>query len=173
MDVKDVRNHSNCNAISANESVRQTLSEMEWERSIWNAAFSGEKDRVLSLISKASSPKELVNSQDNSGYTALHYAARNGHVDICSILLKNGAYINTQTRCGKATPLHKAAAAGKEATVKYLIQHRAQLDLQDADGKTALHKVVENKKHGLINVLLEACPKLRDIKDNKGILAIE
>ncbi|XP_034824025.1 ankyrin repeat domain-containing protein 39-like [Maniola hyperantus] len=172
MDHKDVCNHLNCNATSVNESVRQTLSEMDWERGIWNAAFSGEKDRVQSLISKARNPKDLVSSLDNSGYTALHYAARNGHVDICSVLIENGACINTQTRSGKATPLHKAAAAGKEETVKYLIQHGAQLDLQDADGKTALHKVVEHKQHGLVNVLLEACPKLRDIKDNKGNLAI-
>lgn len=74
-------------------------------------AFSGEKDRVQSLIMKAKNPREYVNSQDNSGYTALHYAARNGHVDICSILIENGASINAQTH-GNATPLHKAAAAG-------------------------------------------------------------
>lgn len=29
-------NHSNC-VTSTNESVRQTLSEMDWERGIWNA----------------------------------------------------------------------------------------------------------------------------------------
>lgn len=36
---KYVCNHSNCNATSANESVRQTLSEMDWERGIWNAGM--------------------------------------------------------------------------------------------------------------------------------------
>ncbi|XP_023943013.2 ankyrin repeat domain-containing protein 39 [Bicyclus anynana] len=169
MDHKDC-DHSTCNATSPNESVRQTLSEMDWERSIWNAAFSGETDRVQSLINKSRNPKDLVNSEDKSGYTALHYAARNGHVDICSILVENGACINYPTRCGNATPLHKAAAAGKEETVKYLIQHGALLDLQDADGTTALHKVVENKKQNLVKILLDACPKLADIKDNRGNL---
>lgn len=48
---------------------------------------------------------------DNAGYTALHYAARTGNTDICKMLLYNGADINATTN-GKATPLHKAAAAG-------------------------------------------------------------
>lgn len=75
-------------------------------------AFSGDMDRIQLLIDKARNPKDLVNNLDNAGYTALHYAARNGHVKICGILLSNGAHINAQTRSGKATPLYKATAAG-------------------------------------------------------------
>lgn len=56
--------------------------------------------------------------------------------------------------------------------MNFLIQHGAQLDLQDADGKTVLHTVVENRKHALIEVLLKACPRLRDIKDKKGNVAV-
>lgn len=172
MDHKSGCNHYNCNITSPNESVRQTLSEMDWERGIWNAAFSGDKGRVQLLIDKAKNSKELVNSVDNSGYTALHYAARNGHEDICRILLQYGGLIDAPTRSAKSTPLHKAAAAGKERTVIFLIKNGARLDLQDDDGKTALHKAAENKNQNLIKILLEACPSLRDIKDNKGNLAI-
>lgn len=64
------------------------------------------------LINKARNAREIVNTVDNAGYSPLHYAARNGHVDICDMLLKNGAHIDAETRSGKATPLHKAAAAG-------------------------------------------------------------
>lgn len=164
-------NHSNC-VTCPNESVRQTLSEMDWERGIWNAAFSGDLDRINKLIGKAKNSRDLVNSLDNAGYTALHYAARNGHINICNILLSYGAYIDSQTRSGKATPLYKAAVAGKEDVVKLLIQHGAKIDLQDADGKTPLHKAAENKKHSIIKILLEACPTLNNIRDNKGHLAI-
>lgn len=52
-----------------------------------------------------------MDALDNAGYTALHYAARTGNIDICKKLLYNGADINATTN-GKATPLHKAAAAG-------------------------------------------------------------
>lgn len=39
MDHKSGCNHYNCNITSPNESVRQTLSEMDWERGIWNAGI--------------------------------------------------------------------------------------------------------------------------------------
>lgn len=76
------------------------------------SAFYGDEERVRSLIAKADNCKGIVNTPDNSGYTPLHYAARKGHVDICKILLQNGALIDAKTNSGQATPLHKAAAAG-------------------------------------------------------------
>lgn len=75
-------------------------------------AFSGDEEKVKLLIDKARNAKEFVNIPDNAGYSPLHYAARNGHVNICVILLKYGAYVDAETKSGKATPLHKAAAAG-------------------------------------------------------------
>ncbi|XP_041976225.1 ankyrin repeat domain-containing protein 39 [Aricia agestis] len=165
-----MNSHSNCNCCgnSANASVHQTLSEMDWERGIWNAAFSGDKDKVISLIEKSRNARDLVNSPDNAGYSALHYAAGRGHVDICNILLKHGASIDHQTKSGRATPLHKAAAAGKTSTLKFLIENGANIGLQDDDGKTVLHKVVDNKHYDLIHILIDVSPNLPLIKDNKG-----
>lgn len=65
------------------------------------------------LIDKAKNAKDVVTAPDNAGYTALHYAARNGYVDICKILLEYGADIDALTKSAQATPLHKAAASGK------------------------------------------------------------
>ncbi|KAJ0181840.1 hypothetical protein K1T71_002562 [Dendrolimus kikuchii] len=168
MDQKHDCEHTICTAASANASVCQTISEMDWERGIWNAAFNGDKHKVQSLIDKAKNSKELVNALDNSGYTALHYAARNGHVEVCKVLLNYGGDIDAQTRSGKVTPLLKAAAAGKAATVKLLIQSGAKVDAQDVDGKTVLHKAIENNHTELTTILLEACPTLCKIKDSKG-----
>ncbi|CAK1603146.1 unnamed protein product [Parnassius mnemosyne] len=112
MDDNTKCNHASCSMKNVNKSVCQTLSEMDWERGLWNAAFSGDEEKVKMLINKARNAKEIVNCPDNAGYTPLHYAARSGHVNICNILLQNGADINAETRSGKATPLHKAAAAG-------------------------------------------------------------
>ncbi|XP_026324021.1 ankyrin repeat domain-containing protein 39-like isoform X3 [Hyposmocoma kahamanoa] len=169
--MDDICDHTNCTH-SANKSVCQTLSEMDWERGIWYAAYNGDNQKVQSIIDKARNAKEAVNALDNAGYTALHYAARTGNTDICKTLLYNGADINATTN-GKATPLHKAAAAGKLATVKFLIQTGACVDAQDVDGQTALHKAVENKNHELTAILLELCPKLAQIKDTKGRLPTE
>ncbi|KAM3964878.1 ankyrin repeat domain-containing protein 39 [Aphomia sociella] len=165
--------HSNCTAIISNASVCQTLSEMDWERGLWHAAYYGDKDRVNFLIDKARNVKDTVNAADNSGYTPLHYAARTGNIDICKILLQNGANINTQTKSGVATPLHKAASAGKIDMVKFLIQSGATIEMQDVDGQTVLHKAVENNNIDLVNFLLKTYPNLKLIKDNKGNYAVK
>lgn len=162
--------HSNCaGSASTNASVMQTLSEMDWERGIWYAAFNGDLNKVQSLIDQARQAKEVVTAPDNSGYTALHYAARNGYVDICKLLLQHGADIDAQTKSA-ATPLHKAAASGKISTVNFLLRNGARLDAQDVDGETVLHKAIQNKHLNLIETFLQACPKLRDIADSKGRL---
>lgn len=81
-------------------------------KSFCNTAFNGDLDKVQSLIDKARNAKDAVMAPDNAGYTALHYAARNGFVDICKVLLQYGADIDAQTKSAGATPLHKAAASG-------------------------------------------------------------
>lgn len=77
------------------------------------SAFYGDEERLNELLKKARNVKELVNTPDNAGYTPLHYAARKGYINICKTLLQNGAQIDAKTKSGLATPLHKAAAAGK------------------------------------------------------------
>ncbi|GBO99290.1 Ankyrin repeat domain-containing protein 39 [Eumeta japonica] len=69
---------------------------------------------------------------DNCDYTALQYAARNGNVDICKLLLSEGkADIDAVTK-GGATALHRAAMM-----VKLLIDSNANVELKDEDGQTA------------------------------------
>lgn len=94
-----------CCAVS---NVCQTLNELDFERGLWYAAQYGDVDRVVKLISRGFE----VDSRDAGGYTALHYAARNGHLEVCRFLLSNGADINAITKAGCATALHRAASAG-------------------------------------------------------------
>ena len=69
-----------------------------------------------------------------------HYAARNGHEEICKRLLRKGANVNAATRSG-TTPLHRAAYCGHTSVVKLLLKHGAKPDLCDSDAQNALHKV--------------------------------
>lgn len=96
-------------------------------------------DRVKLLLEKGVS----ANAEDSAGYTALHYAARNGHYQICKTLLENGAAINAQTRCGRATALHRAARQGHIDIVELLIKFGANANLKDADGYIALHRALD------------------------------
>ena len=51
-------------------------------------------------------------------------------------------------------PVHQAAQWGQDAVVTSLIEHGADINRQDADGKTALHHAIENGHSGIINLLL-------------------
>lgn len=99
-------NNHNCHTV--NTSVCQTLDELDFERGIWHAARYGDLERVRKLLLQGT----CVNVTDNAGYTALHYAVRGGHLNICKFLLSNGADINAITRSGKSTSLHRAAFIG-------------------------------------------------------------
>ena len=82
-----------------------------------------------------------VNLQDEDGDTALHFACRShASLEILSCLIENGASINACTNC-KVTPLMMAVENCHKDVVSYLIEHGANVDLQDEDGDTALHYV--------------------------------
>lgn len=87
----------------------QTLDELDFERGLWFAAQYGDLDRALHLLKKGT----YVDQRDSSGYTPLHYAARNGHLDLCRLLVEKGACVNAITNQGQATALHRAATAGE------------------------------------------------------------
>lgn len=106
-----------CHLSGATSGVYQTLDELSFERGIWSAAQHGEIDRIERLLRKG----VPVDARDNSGYTALHYAARNGHLPVCKLLVRNRADVNAVTKAGGATALHRAATAGIKAYRNYCI----------------------------------------------------
>ncbi|XP_053126288.1 ankyrin repeat domain-containing protein 39 [Hemicordylus capensis] len=151
-----------CSHHRAAPSVHQTLEEMDFERGIWCAALNGDLQRVQMQIRNRGKPSE----PDPLGYTALHYASRNGHYDVCRFLLESGALCNAQTH-GGATPLHRASYCGHTEVAKLLLAHGADPATTDDDGKTSLHKAAENGHLDLCDLLLEQNPDLRLVRDKK------
>ncbi|KAK0397463.1 hypothetical protein QR680_002140 [Steinernema hermaphroditum] len=66
--------------------------------------------------------------------SALHLAARQGHVQICHCLLKCGWSLNRTTAHGSA--LHEAVAYGRLQTVRYLLHAGIDTHLKNANGLT-------------------------------------
>ncbi|XP_014473553.1 PREDICTED: ankyrin repeat domain-containing protein 39-like [Dinoponera quadriceps] len=130
--------HDACCLADSNPSVRQTLDEMEFERSIWYAALDDDYERVETLLRNGAP----VNNEDSAGYRPLHYAARNANRRICETLLRHGAEVDACTRCGRATALHRAATRGRLDIVELLLNHGADANLVDLDGNTALHRAI-------------------------------
>ncbi|XP_062995292.1 ankyrin repeat domain-containing protein 39 [Elgaria multicarinata webbii] len=149
-----------CSHHMAVPSVHQTLDEMDFERGIWCAALNGDLERVKRQILNHGKPSE----PDPFGYTALHYASRNGHHAVCRFLLESGAACNARTH-GGATPLHRAAYCGHMDVAKLLLAHGADPALVDDDGQSCLHKAAENGHQLLCQLFLEQNPDLRHVWD--------
>lgn len=155
--------HSCSHSLSVGASVSQSLDELEFERGIWQAAIDNDLSKVKLLTGKGTS----VNIKDNSGYTALHYAARAGNIEIAKYLLDSGADPNSRTKTGRDTPLHRAAYQGHDVMVSLLLQRGADPMLQNSDGQTALHKAASMKRTEVVKLLLVNSPSLVSIKDNR------
>uniref|UniRef100_A0A1L8DSM1 Putative 26s proteasome regulatory complex subunit psmd10 n=1 Tax=Nyssomyia neivai TaxID=330878 RepID=A0A1L8DSM1_9DIPT len=140
----------------------QTLDEMDFERGIWTAALYGDMKRLEIAIQRGA-----TNDCDNSGYTALHYAARAGHMEACTRLLAAGADVNCTTN-GGVTPLHRAAMMGRVAIVEFLCQHGAHTATCDSDGQNALHRAAHGGHKDVIEYLVARDASLRDVCDKRG-----
>jgi len=82
---------------------------------------------------------DYINSSNEMGATALHYAVMNGHYAVCEYLLKKGANSNRATNEGY-TPLHIAAIFHgnrhrKDSLYQLLRKYNADPEAQNKEGK--------------------------------------
>lgn len=77
---------------------------------------------------------------------------KNGKVAIVHAYIARGADVNSRTPNG-GTPLHWAAAAGKEDIVELLLREGADPAATDSDGETALSIARQRKKDKVIALL--------------------
>ena len=78
----------------------------------------------------------IVNRQTFRGRTPLLTAAYHGHIKVCKILYKNGAFLDHQDD-DKFTALIYAASEGFFDLVKFLVEKGADMHLKDKFGETA------------------------------------
>jgi len=78
--------------------------------------------------------KADINAKGESGWTALHYAASNGHHSVVEYLVNRKADINAQAGgCPSGTPLHCASYYGHLNIIEYLINQKANIFAQDLE----------------------------------------
>jgi hypothetical protein len=81
----------------------------------------------------------VVDGKNKNGWTALHLASENHHLEIVCLLLENGAVVKGKDKDGN-TALHFPSQEGHLETVHLLLEKGAELDGKDNDGWTALHR---------------------------------
>jgi len=145
-----VNHGTNDNCKCKSNVVAQTFDEMDFERGIWTAAIANDLERLQMFVNR-----NKENAADKNGYTALHYAARNGHHEACKMLLAAGANVNATTKSGGVTSLMRASMMGHEKIVQLLIKYKADTRVCDNDGNTALHRAIQLGHTNIAQLLLK------------------
>jgi uncharacterized protein len=112
----------------------------------------------------------IVNTRDNdTGETALHIVTKRADASWVGFLLQKGASANSRDRDGN-TPVMIAAQSRWSEGVSIFVLVKAQLDLQNRIGETALQKAVQNRDSNTAKLLVDAGAN-PDITDSSGASA--
>jgi ankyrin repeat protein len=95
-----------------------------------------------------------ISLRDERECTALHHAAQSGHSTIVEMLIKAGCDLHARDK-NEWTPLMNACYWANEEAVLVLLKAGAESNLNNIDGRTALHEVCRspsNKEDILANI---------------------
>lgn len=125
------------------------------QRTLFHAAAEGGCKEFVSELIEAGAD---VNSETKSA-SPLYLAARNGHDEIASMCLQNGAKMDLRTRSGD-TPLHAAALRGHVDAIRVLVQNGANINARNTDGDTPFSEAVLSKNLDAAKWLLKNGPNI-------------
>lgn len=118
--------------------------------SIVYAAKNGHLEVVRYLIENNCDP----NAVNILGETAIHYASINNHPKIVSLLLEMSSVgINARTNFGE-TPLFYSAMTNSIDAFRYLLEHEADIEIENYQGVSPLFLAVLNKSIKILNELI-------------------
>ncbi|KAH7732142.1 Protein C46H3.3 [Aphelenchoides avenae] len=109
------------------------------------AAKAGDLSTVKRLIE---SHTFAVDTEDNKGRTALHYAVTLQKADVSEFLIRNGSLVDAMD-FAEVSPAHIAAEYGVLAQISLLWQRGAEWTIMDKFGKTPFDVACE---HGHLQV---------------------
>lgn len=97
---------------------------------------------------------DVVTCADANNIQPIHVAAMWGHGDLCKLLLFNMANPNIKARSNGFAALHFAVFSNRTRLVAILLDHGAEINMQDAMFRTALHIAVNSSNYSIIETLL-------------------
>jgi ankyrin repeat protein len=109
----------------------------------------------------------IMDATDESGQTALHYRNK----ATMSLLLAHGAAVNVRGGWDKATPLQMAVEGEQESIVQLLLAAKADTNVKDDTGTTALHLAATKGYASIARLLLGAKADV-NIRDKWGHTAL-
>lgn len=109
------------------------------ETPLMMAAYNGSYDLVVYLVT------QRAVEVNHPGWSALHYASTNGHLEIVRFLLDKDAYVDPESPNG-TTALMMAARGGHIHIVKLLIDRGANISISNQLNLTAIDFAIANNQ---------------------------
>jgi len=143
------------------------LSLFAQDKSIFDIARKGTITEVKDAYTRN---PESINTLNEDGYSALILACYRGNVDVALFLIEKANNLNYIS--GDGTALMAAIMSGNTKIIDSLIDHKADLNLSDAQGKTALIYATFFNKTEIAKKLLKAGAN-KTLKDSDGKSALD
>jgi hypothetical protein len=105
------------------------------------------------------------------GWTCLLTSARDGHLDICRLLIDKGAQLEAKDRTGY-TPLHRAAENGHVEIVRLLCDRGADIEARSRWGWRPLHHAAMIGRITVVKELIKERNAEINARDNNGRTAL-
>jgi 7,8-dihydropterin-6-yl-methyl-4-(beta-D-ribofuranosyl)aminobenzene 5'-phosphate synthase len=129
-----------------------TLSQLAVTQNIFEAVGKNDIEMITSLIKK--NPEYLNQREEKSGLTPLLKATSTGQIEICKLLIKNGADFHATDNL-QGTTLHLAAYFGHQKLIKLYIDKGIDVNARDNNGYTPLIWAISGKDTNIIEELVK------------------
>lgn len=132
-----------------------------WE--MITSCISGDLQNVQKLLDKEAS---LSNCQW-AYFTPIHFAVREGHIDIVKLLLKFGADATAKTISWQDSPLTKARDRGYQEIAELLEQH-LKSTMQTSSIGSKIGQLIQERKVEQVQELIQQNPDSVHASDERG-----
>ncbi|XP_052862143.1 E3 ubiquitin-protein ligase mind-bomb isoform X2 [Anopheles cruzii] len=151
------KEHDNMLSLLLDYCADITLTNNNGFNALHHAALKGNPSAMKILLTKTNR-LWIVEEKKDDGYTALHLAALNNHVEIAELLVRMGKANMDCQNVNLQTALHLAVERQHVQIVKLLVREGANLNIPDKDGDTPLHEAL---RHHTLS-------QLRQLQDVEG-----
>lgn len=132
--------------------------------------------RISIQLLNRSESKQMMHTYDGNidecsadGVTVLQAAIQKQHIELIEAILKLNASIRPQAKSTQQTAIHMAVLTKTLSILDLVLMHAddGDVDVQDANGDTALHLAIKSADTHLVECLLKHEPNVR-LRNNDG-----
>ncbi|CAH1801017.1 unnamed protein product [Owenia fusiformis] len=147
---------------------------------LWQALETGQEDVASTLVRHGCDTNMWGTGPEGCLQTLLHRAIDNSNESVGCFLIRSGCDVNSARKPGIGgeggeeardgqSPLHLCSQWGLEQLVQTLVEFNANVNAQDAEGKTPLHVAIINQHPVLISLLMSHPAIDLAVRDKQGL----